>query len=262
MSIILHNGRIETDLKLTSENKVYEVIRVISKKPLFLKEHYERLINSLSIKNSDAKITYETFRERIDDLIVMLAKDDFNIKVVIDLSNNNDYFFENPSSYPSQDLYKNGIDTVSLKYQRLDPNAKVINPNLNITAKELTEKENVYEAILVDYNDNITEGSKSNIFFTHNDILYTPETDKVLPGITREKIIETAKNAGFTVRQINIPLQDAKKYSGAFISGTSPKILPIRRIDDVTFDINEPLIRNLMNLFDETIQKDLDSYNL
>lgn len=260
MGIVLHNGRIETDTVISSENKVYEVLRVIDRTPLFLKEHYSRLVNSLEILKSENTVNPETFKERIEDLIVMLDKDNFNIKVVIDYLNKNDYYFENPSSYPSDEMYKNGVETVTLKYTRPYPNAKVINPELTKTAAEVIKSENVYEAVLLDEKSNVTEGSKSNLFFIQNDILYTPSIEKVLPGITRGQIIETAKNSGITVREINIPSSDLPKYKAAFISGTSPKILPISRIDDIKYDVKDETLHKLLDAFNDVISKDLENY--
>lgn len=261
MGIVLHNGRVENDIEIPMDNKVYEVLRVINKTPLFLKEHFNRLENSLNIKGAENKITFEKFKEYVDDLIILLNKENFNIKVVLDTLTNNDYFFENPSSYPSVELYEKGIETVSLKYERPNPNAKIVNSSLTEQAKEITKQEDVYEVILVDSNDNITEGSKSNIFFTKDGILYTPPIDKVLPGITRQEIIKSAKELNLTVREIIVPLVDINKYSGAFISGTSPKILPINRINDVLFDVKDETIVQLIRAFNNHIENDLKNYS-
>ena len=89
------------------------------------------------------------------------------------------------------------------------------------------------------------------------DSLVTPPDEVVLPGITRKKVIALCFDLKIPVRFENLPYQNLTSYSGAFLSGTSPKILPLRKIDNHTFDVSQPLIKKLMNAYDQLIMKEL-----
>lgn len=63
-----------------------------------------------------------------------------------------------------------------------------------------------------------------------------------------------AKNNGIEVIEGNVNYKNIKMFEGLFISGTSPKILPICKVDDVEFDVNNEFLRELMRKFDEVIE--------
>ena len=109
----------------------------------------------------------------------------------------------------------------------------------------------LYEVILVDRDGQITEGSRSNVFFIKNGELYTSLLQLVLPGVTRDKIIEIVRGKGIAVHEDPIPASSVADFDAAFISGTSPKVLPIASLGDVTYDVDDQFLRRLMNWYDE-----------
>ena len=114
---------------------------------------------------------------------------------------------------------------------------------------------NAYEAILVDENGNITEGSKSNIFMIKDKQLITAPVNFVLPGITREIIIEGSKNIGYSISEENVNYKNIGDMDGLFISGTSPKVLPIRMVEKHCFNSSEnDNIRKIMEAFDIKVE--------
>jgi branched-chain amino acid aminotransferase len=113
------------------------------------------------------------------------------------------------------------------------------------------KEHSLYEVILVDKNGQITEGSRSNIFFIKDGEVYTSPLHQVLPGVTRGKIVEIIRSKGIAIHEEPINESDVKSFDAAFISGTSPKVLPISSIGDVTYDVDEPLLRDIMNWYDQ-----------
>lgn len=242
---------------------VYEVIRIIDGIPLFFDEHYARLVNSAASSGSRPVSSYESFRQMTDDFLAHRPKlnGDYNIKIVFQPQSGDLYIQTNPVSYPPPALYERGIHTELLHYMRPDPNSKIINLELGELAAQKKTASGAYEVLLVDQGGSITEGSKSNLFFVKNDELLTPPLVSVLPGVTRQKIIDTAKNININVIETNIKSDDLHTYEGAFMSGTSPKILPISSIGTIPFDSSHlPLITALMKQFNETIATDLKNY--
>lgn len=258
---IIYNGDVKTadefeKIKPVSSKQIYEVIRIINKKPLFLKEHIERLINSVKITNSKFVITTEIIKNEIEKLVKVNDVIEGNIKIILD--NSNRYMFFIPHSYPSQDLYSNGVKTILYFGERENPNAKVINDTFRERVNRKLEESNSYEAILVDRNGYITEGSRSNIFMVIDGKIVTSPGNKVLPGITRMKIIQCCNELGLEIEEKELSYKQLDKIEGAFISGTSPKVLPIKSIDELKINSQKnKIINDIKNKFDELIKKDI-----
>lgn len=99
------------------------------------------------------------------------------------------------------------------------------------------------------------------MFFIQDNQLLTPPLERVLPGVTRQRIIQTALDIGIPVIETLIPANNISSFQGAFISGTSPKILPIASIGDLNLSSAKlPLVRNLMVAFDLVILNDLSEF--
>lgn len=237
---------------------VYEVIRIFDGTPLFLESHYERLINSGALLGFDINETYDNFKKNITKMMIINAVKNFNIKIVINNLNqptlNICYFFIK-SEYPSIDLYENGIKTFTYMATRDKPNAKVMNKDLRTMINVKLSETSCYEAILVNEKVEVTEGSRSNLFFIKNQTVYTAPAKDVLLGITRERIISLCKNNNINIEECPIPLHTIAHYNACFISGTSPKVLPINTIDNVTFEKNNALLEKIVSIYNTAIDE-------
>ena len=240
---------------------IYEVIRVIDGAALFFREHYDRFLNSGADTISEKDLSYLSFLEMTAQFIESLDKVNFNLKVILDPTTKDLYLFENPSSYPEANLYETGVQTELMDYLRNDPNAKITNQELTDLANHKRQETGAYELLLVDPSGHITEGSRSNLFFIQDGKLLTPPLDSVLPGVTRQRIIETAQTIDIPVFETRIKADELPHFQGAFISGTSPKILPIQSVGNINFHSAQlPLVKNLMTAFDQTILNDLEDF--
>ena len=159
----------------------------------------------------------------------------------------------NPTHYPSPKQYAEGVRTGLFEGERKNPNIKMMDQALRDATNAAIRERSLYEVILVDRNGQITEGSRSNVFFIKDGEVYTSPLHQVLPGITRGKIIEILNGKGITVHEEPIAASDIASFDAAFISGTSPKVLPIAQMEDASYDVNDPLLRDLMNWYDQTL---------
>lgn len=242
---------------------IYEVIRVIDGAALFFQAHYDRFIHSGAARAMGAPLTYQILSDHTQRFIASMDRANFNFKVILDPGSGDLWLFENPSAYPDAAMYEAGVHTELMEYIREDPNAKITNQELADLAENRRRETGAYELLLVDASGHITEGARSNLFFVQNGELVTPPLHSVLPGVTRQKIVETAHALELTVRETEVYVHDLPGFTGAFISGTSPKILPIRSIGSLYLgSATLPLVRQLMAAFDEVVQKDLDLYRL
>ncbi len=83
----------------------------------------------------------------------------------------------------------------------------------------------------------------------------------VLPGITRLKVIEIANDLNIDCIEENINYKSLQSYDGAFITGTSPKVLPVCKIDEITFDPEYPTISLIMQGYEEMVIRDIESFS-
>jgi len=240
------------------DTEIYEVLRVIHGIPLFLEEHYQRFVSSHQLKNIDVAVTYSVFKEIFTKLIRKNQNGEGNIKFVSGFEpqfSNVKYFMAwyTPHTYPHPDIYKQGVSTVLYPYERPQPNAKVWNHRLreNI-AHELTMK-NAYEALLLNESGFITEGSKSNFFAVRDTKLFTPGSGSVLPGITRQKIFEISNSLSMPVVEKRIHKDDLANFEAFFLTGTSPRVLPIAKIENQTFPPDHPLVKKLIDAYNQLI---------
>jgi len=88
------------------------------------------------------------------------------------------------------------------------------------------------EALLLDHQGFVAEGSGENLFIVRNGIIYTPETTSALEGITRDTILTIAKEQGIEVKEKNITRDEVYVADEAFFTGSAAEVTPIREYDD------------------------------
>lgn len=87
------------------------------------------------------------------------------------------------------------------------------------------------EALLLDPEGYVAEGSGENIFIVRNGVLYTPELTSCLDGITRASVITLAKELGYEVKEKRITRDEVYIADEAFFTGTAAEVMPIRELD-------------------------------
>ncbi|ERI90881.1 aminotransferase, class IV [Clostridiales bacterium oral taxon 876 str. F0540] len=249
----------ETVLNGTS---LYEVIRVIDSVPIFLEKHLGRLYNSAKLAHKELWMNKNDILDALLKLIEVNNTSEGNVKIIFNYSEINleekhtflVYFIEH--HYPTEEQYSLGVPTVSFYKERSNPNAKIVNNNLRKETDEKIKSKGVYEAILVDRNNLITEGSRSNIFMVKDNCVITAPLNAVLPGITREIIIEICKKEGIRFTEENINFNQISDFDALFITGTSPKILPISKVDDFVFNSSTNIIvQSIMRHYNRIIEE-------
>ncbi|MEG1255977.1 aminotransferase class IV [Clostridium sp.] len=238
---------------------IYEVIRVIQGVPVFLDEHLKRLENSLELAKENNSTSMDMVNFMVDKLIDANNIENGNIKMVI--NKKNIFIFSIKHSYPSDDMYRNGVKTILYFGERNNPNAKVIDSTFREKVNKEIERSNSYEAILINDQGYITEGSKSNIFMVKGNEILTAPVEGVLPGITRGQIIKACDELNLTVKEENINVKDIKNLDGLFISGTSPNVLPISEVQgEIEYKSVSDTIYRIKNQFDMIIKRNLKDY--
>lgn len=248
---------------LISLPSIYEVIRVIDGVPLYVEEHLLRMRKSaellgLKINKSDAEILNE-----IKKLITINKFPNLNIKLVFSNLNKSNqlflaYFIK--SYYPEKEVYEKGIHTILFNIVRENPNAKIVNMSFKERVKKELEDKNAFEALLVNENGYITEGSRSNIFFVIKDKVYTAPEGEILQGVTRSRIFKVSKELRIDIIEKHIHIDELKNLDGAFMTGTSVNVLPIKTIDKIELDsVNNKIIKELSRGYINDMKKYIES---
>jgi branched-chain amino acid aminotransferase len=256
----LINGEVrpieEFDPKLVTKGRpLYEVIRVMDGKPLFYREHIARLRNSARLAGTNIPVADEELKRLTVKVLELNGIETGNFKII--LSEGNLCLFKVRHKYPDKTMYETGVDTILYHGERKNPNIKAIDNVFRAGANEKMVEKNAFEAILVDKNGFVTEGSRSNIFMVMGDTVVTSPVEDVLPGITREKIIEICEKLGYKVMEKKVSCLDLEAMDGLFISGTSPEVLPIRKVDDMRFDSQDnTVIKSILAAYRKLAEED------
>jgi len=232
-------------------DSIYEVIRMAKGIPIFFHDHLERLSSSVRLQHKTMLADASVLRNDIIQLTRSDKKKESNIKIVFNYNNDSDnyliYFIE--PIYPSDEQYKKGVKGILFFAERKDPESKVINHKLRSSVSHKLIHDSGYEALLVNENNLITEGSRSNIFFLKNETLVTAPDNLILNGITRKYILEICRENKINVELACVNADNISEYEAVFMTGTSPMLLPFYCINNKLFNVRLPLMEKLRKLY-------------
>ena len=119
------------------------------------------------------------------------------------------------------------------------------------------------EALLLDNEGYVAEGSGENIFIIRNGIMYTPDLTSALEGITRETIMQFAEENNIIVKEKRITRDEVYVADEAFFTGTAAEVTPIRELDNrqIGNGARGPITEKLQKLYFDCVEGKLDQYN-
>jgi branched-chain amino acid aminotransferase len=163
------------------------------------------------------------------------------------------------TEYPGAEAYSKGIRTILFSGERETPNVKTLKDSFRGRVRAALAAASAYEALLLDDNGDVTEGSRSNLFFLKGDRLYTPPGQSVLLGVTRQKVMAICRANGIDVAEECIHQNDLPGLEGAFITGTTVDVLPVAAIGDMTLDsAGAPIIQKIIREFAGEVARNIE----
>ncbi|MGB8644648.1 MAG: aminotransferase class IV, partial [Anaerolineae bacterium] len=141
-------------------------------------------------------------------------------------------------------IYEKGIKVITVRIERPLPTAKTIDYTPAILALAQARARNAMEALYVDREGHLLEGTQSNFFGFEGDRLITPH-DAILEGITRRVVMELAR-AQFELVERALPLTELAQLDEAFIASTSKEVMPVVQVDETTIGSGKPGPRTLL----------------
>lgn len=259
---------------------IFEGIRAYNGKVFKLKEHLDRLYDCAKAIDLKIPITREELEEVILETLRKNKLKDAYIRPIV--SRGIGDLGLDPEKCPQPnvivitrewgklygDLYEKGLKAVTVTVRRnaidsLPPNVKSLNYLNNIFAKIEANAKGGDEAIFLDHNGYVSEGSGDNIFVVKNGEVFTPPILNNLRGITRAVAIELIEKLGIPFQERNLGLFDLYSADEIFVTGTAAEIAPITFIDGRPIDDGKPgnLTQKLMNEFRKATEEGTPIYD-
>ena len=156
---------------------------------------------------------------------------------------------------------RRGIRAKISSFSRLHVNVSMCKAKVNgnyvnsMLAVQEVKKAGYDEALMLDTDGFLVEGSGQNIFLVRNGQLHTPELTSVLDGITRRTVARFAEDLGLEIRERRITRDEAYIADEVFLVGTATEILPVREVDDRVIGDGErgPITEKLQLMYTETV---------
>lgn len=260
---------------------VFDTARTFGGKPFRLKQHIDRLYETLRYVRIDPGVGKEKMTEQTEKVLEM------NRHL---LGPNEDYWVSQRISrglspvdgeeraYDGATvviectplplraraaMFRDGIDAVVSSLRRtppeaLSPNAKTNNyMNMMLAQREVQSYAAGAWAVLLDTNGNVCEGAGCNIFIVKDGVVVTPTTEFILAGVTRGAALDLCRDKGVPVEERNLSLHEVYTSDEAFFTSTSLCICPLRSMNGQTFPANPgPVTKKLMDAFSEMVGMD------
>jgi branched-chain amino acid aminotransferase len=247
-----------------SDFQFYEVIRINKGVLIFIDDHLQRLYESLKSLGSHKLYNVTTARECLDILIRMNENREGNIKLLCKVSSDcliyASYYISH--NYPSLNMYEKGVNLKSYMIERKNPQIKQVQTN-EFIKKEISSilvNPEFYEVLLINNQGYITEGSKSNFFLIKGNKLYSAPESWILKGITRKHVLRITKELGLKTIEKKIKLKYISYYDAAFVCGTSPKVLPVKKIDELFLNPHNLVLKLIISKFNVLLNKYIEEH--
>lgn len=244
-----------------------------------MKEHYERLLRSAKVMWMDSPYTLEEYKQITIDL---LKKNNYHqnvyirpslykssIKVGPSLTDNKDSFLL--FTTPLNDYYdaNKGLNVCVSNWRRNSDNA--IPPSVKVTGayanasliKTDANASGFDDAIVLNEQGYVSEGSAMNLCFIQNGKLITTNTtDDILVGVTRNTVLELARDLGIETIERNVNRSEVYTFDEVFCCGTGAQIMPITSIDHrIIGDGNTgEITRTIQNLYYDAVKGKVEKY--
>lgn len=171
-------------------------------------------------------------------------------------------------SYMSPEAKERGIKVRTSSYTRHHVNISMCKAKANghyinsmLALKEALDC-GCEEALLLDPEGYVAEGSGENIFIVRDGVIYTPELTACLDGITRNTIFQLAADCGYKIVEKRITRDEVYVADEAFFTGTAAEVLPIRELDGRVIGAGKrgPISEKLQSMYFEAVRGGLDQY--
>jgi len=235
------------DLGMLRGYAIFDYFRVLEGKPVFCDDHLSRLFHSLDVMDLELTYSMEELKEMIAELIAKNEASEAGFRILVTGGFAEDgYTPKSPNLFmmmhalPRYDptVSEKGSKLLTSQFQRVMPSVKTTIYVQSIHFAKKMKKEGAIE-VLYHWDGNITECSRSNIFFVDKDDTIITPKHGVLKGITRKHTLEIAKGK-YKVEMRPVHMDEIPSMKEIFITSTTKAVMPIVQIDDMVIGDGKP----------------------
>ncbi len=237
------------DVAVLRGYSVFESLRTYNRRPFHIVEHLGRLYYSAEIIDLPVPYTREFITEIILAVIERNTYKHASLRLLLTGGETEDGVLPvkppvlailiTPLGERDMQRFEQGTRLITTRLQRLFPEAKTSSYVSAIRALKMAAQRGASDALFVNEQDHVLEGTRSNFFVFRGDTLITPR-EGVLIGITRNVVLTLAQQAGFAIEERPILVSELTEIDEAFITGSSREITPVIQIDDVQIGSGKP----------------------
>lgn len=245
---------------------IYEVIPVYNGYLFRLDEHLQRLDNSLGNVSITTSLSHQDWQGLLEELISRNGGGNQSayLQVTRGVAPRDHAFpsdikptifaMSNPLKPVAAEVHEHGVSAISMediRWKYCHIKAIALLPNILLRQQALDA--GAVEAILI-RDGKVTEGAASNLFIVRDGVIITPPKGPLLlPGITRDLVLELAQQAGIPCREAGITADELKHADEVWLTSSTKEILPVTRLDDqaVANGRPGPLWQRLINLYQD-----------
>ena len=245
-----------------------------------LKEHTDRLFNSAKIMNMEIPFSKEEITQAQLDAVRDNNLDSAYLRPMCfygsegmglradNLKTHTIVAAWEWGSYLGEDNMNNGIRIKTSSFTRHHVNISMCKAKANghyinsMLALQEAITDGYDEALLLDVEGFVAEGSGENIFIVSDGVIYTPDLTSALNGITRNTIMALANDLGYEVIEKRITRDEVYIADEAFFSGTAAEVTPIRELDNrpIGSGTRGPITEKLQSLYFDIVQGKVEKY--
>ena len=241
---------------------VYSSLKVINGKVFSPEFHVDRLFESAQAVGLEHGFTKKDVLEWIDLTIKENSLADALLRLLLigDADGGaNARLYVIPLAgvtYYPESSYSKGVKTVSYRGERRIPTAKTKDLLLGFLAMKHAKAQDAIEALLIDSEGNIREGTRSNFFAIKGNALISPPKEEILEGVVHKIVVGLAQKS-MEVRFEKIPLARIGEYDECFLTSTLFSIMPVRQIDGTLLPTEFKKTRELQKLLKQYYQENV-----
>lgn len=254
-----------TDLAVVRGYGVFDFLRTYNGIPIHLPRNIQRLRRSAGIIQLDVPWTDEEIREIVLETLRRNAFDESNIRIIVTGGSSPTFLmpddaprllvYVEPLSPLPEVWYTEGVTVVTFHEERYLPGSKSLNYIPAIIAMKKARAADAVEALYVDNEAQVREGTTTNVFAFYGNRVVTPE-EGILPGITRGAVLGLIRDV-YEVEERPLPLNELLQADEILITAANKQVVPVVQVNDTAIGDGQvgERAQKVMALFAEYTQQ-------
>ena len=250
--------------------QVFEGERAYNGQIFKSREHSERLIHSAEIIHMEMTMTVDDLEKVKQEVLKANNLENAYIRAAawrgaeqmgIDVTGTETHVAVAAwewGSYFDPEIREKGISLKTSEWRKPAPNtaptaAKTASLyNLSCMVKAEVKKQGFTDALMLDHEGYVAESTGANLFAIKDGVIHTPIADRFLNGITRQTVMDLAREQGITIEERRISPEELEFFDEIFLTGTAAEVTAVGSIDDIQYGVG-PITRQLHEAYEDLV---------